>query len=49
MNLHITALDLEGLNAEQVAFIEAHRDEYTDENVFADLAADYADELAELA
>ena len=47
--MYISSWELNGYNAEQVAFIDAHRSEYADRDVFADLVADYAEELDALA
>ena len=47
--LYISAWDLDGYNAAQREFIEAHRVEYSDLGTFYDLTADYAEDLAALA
>ena len=47
--LHISAWDLDGYNTAQREFIESHREEYSDQDAFVDLTADYAEELDALA
>ena len=47
--LHISAWDLDGYNPAQRECIESHRGEYSDQDAFVDLTADYAEELHALA
>ena len=47
--LYVSAIDLDGYNDAQRALIEEHRSEYSDRNTFADLTADYAEEIDALA
>ena len=47
--MYVSAWELDGFNAAQREFINAHRWEYADWEVFADLVADYAEELDNLA
>ena len=46
--MYVSAWDLDGYNTEQREFISAHAGEYSDRDVFADLVADYAEELETL-